>query len=715
MIILKMRASFGKLNDELTLHEGLNLLCMPNEAGKSTWSAFLLAMLYGIDTKEKASSLNNHLPVKERYKPWDGRPMQGMMEVLWNGRRITIERHSQGKIPMGAFKAYDTDSGAPISELNADNCGRMLCGVERSVFERTAFIRQLGLPVSEDHALEKRLNTLVTTGEEGKSASQIAEALHKMKLKINARLSRSKAQIDLNTQQQNALRDLQTDAMSLQAQVDHAQSELARLSELSERIEQAEKAKKHMALAQMEQKLQLQEAQYADLQAQSAALPSPEELQKLRAQFDEASSRLQTAQLEHAFSPEAPKKPQPPSCFIGMDAAQARQKQNADAAQYARLSASKPAKKFPVFLCILGLITGLALIAVQLWLGIALAAANAVLTAVSLSFYLRNSANYQKNLRQADLILGRYGVGSMEQTELLLAEYEAQMCSYEQALAAYEAGANARREHLQSVQNELEEIIKRVQAFAPDCTDASRARQAISAALQIHAELSSQRRSIELQRSQLVSMKQLLGDQTAQAVDTEALRMDAAKIAYEKNAAAQQLSRLQQKLAEQNGKISAGGDLAELHSQAEQYQKELADAEQAAAIITLAENALSRADETLRSRFSPQITAEAGKILAKLTAQKYPNVLLKPDMTLSVREDSGTVTHPAAAMSCGTSDQMYLALRLAMVRRLLENAPILLDDALVNFDDTRTAAAISLLTEEAKERQIILFTCKEIP
>ena len=54
MIIKKMRASFGKLHGELALHEGMNLLCLPNESGKSTWSAFLLAMLYGIDTAERA-------------------------------------------------------------------------------------------------------------------------------------------------------------------------------------------------------------------------------------------------------------------------------------------------------------------------------------------------------------------------------------------------------------------------------------------------------------------------------------------------------------------------------------------------------------------------------------------------------------------------------------------------------------------------------------
>lgn len=69
---------------------------------------------------------------------------------------------------------------------------------------------------------------------------------------------------------------------------------------------------------------------------------------------------------------------------------------------------------------------------------------------------------------------------------------------------------------------------------------------------------------------------------------------------------------------------------------------------------------------------------------------------------------------PAAAMSCGTADQMYLALRLAMVHRLLpEDAPLILDDALVNFDDDRAASAIRLLTAEAEKRQVILFTCRK--
>ena len=69
MKIYKMTATFGKLEHaELTLQPGLNILTAPNEWGKSTWCAFLVAMLYGLDTRAKTTKTT--LADKERYAPW---------------------------------------------------------------------------------------------------------------------------------------------------------------------------------------------------------------------------------------------------------------------------------------------------------------------------------------------------------------------------------------------------------------------------------------------------------------------------------------------------------------------------------------------------------------------------------------------------------------------------------------------------------------------
>ena len=37
--------------------------------------------------------------------------------------------------------------------------------------------------------------------------------------------------------------------------------------------------------------------------------------------------------------------------------------------------------------------------------------------------------------------------------------------------------------------------------------------------------------------------------------------------------------------------------------------------------------------------------------------------------------------------------------------------PLILDDALANYDDQRLAAALDWLLEESRSRQILLFTC----
>ena len=63
--------------------------------------------------------------------------------------------------------------------------------------------------------------------------------------------------------------------------------------------------------------------------------------------------------------------------------------------------------------------------------------------------------------------------------------------------------------------------------------------------------------------------------------------------------------------------------------------------------------------------------------------------------------------------SDGTVDQLYLALRLAVAEELTADAPLILDDALVRFDDTRLQAALEILQQFAENKQVILFTCQK--
>ena len=132
MKILKMRATFGKLQSaELALGEGLNVIEAPNEGGKSTWSAFLRAMLYGINTKER--DRQGYLAEKNRYQPWSGAAMEGSVELLWQGRSVTLRRRPKGSTPFGRFEAVYTGTAELVPGLTRDNAGETLTGVPREV------------------------------------------------------------------------------------------------------------------------------------------------------------------------------------------------------------------------------------------------------------------------------------------------------------------------------------------------------------------------------------------------------------------------------------------------------------------------------------------------------------------------------------------------------------------------------------------------------
>lgn len=110
--------------------------------------------------------------------------------------------------------------------------------------------------------------------------------------------------------------------------------------------------------------------------------------------------------------------------------------------------------------------------------------------------------------------------------------------------------------------------------------------------------------------------------------------------------------------------------------------------------------ALSATNTTLQNRFSPALGARAAEIFAALSGGRYDKVLLSRDFALSA-EPSGDAP-PARSiqlLSQGTADQLYLAVRLAICEMVLpadRKSPLILDDALANFDDDRLAARTGL-------------------
>ena len=273
MNIISMTATFGKLEGAtLTLSPGLNILTAPNECGKSTWAAFLTAMLYGIDTRERDKA--GHLAQKTRYQPWSGAAMAGELRLEWQGQRITLRRFANRSGPFGGFEAVYTATGDPVPFLTAANVGETLTGVSREVFVRCALVGQGDTAVTAAPDLERRIAALATTGEEEVSYSATVRTLKDWRNRRQA--NRSTGLIpQLEGELEQVRRTLEDTAQARHTQA-QARQELAglqvRRQQLERQLEQHQAYRQQALNQRYAQALQ----QQAKAQAQLDALPAPD-------------------------------------------------------------------------------------------------------------------------------------------------------------------------------------------------------------------------------------------------------------------------------------------------------------------------------------------------------------------------------------------------------------------------------------------------------
>ena len=130
----------------------------------------------------------------------------------------------------------------------------------------------------------------------------------------------------------------------------------------------------------------------------------------------------------------------------------------------------------------------------------------------------------------------------------------------------------------------------------------------------------------------------------------------------------------------------------------------------------MALEALESASRQMQERFSPALNRRTGELVHRLTGGRYEQVTLSRELEASALPTGGIVPRRALALSGGTADQIYFALRLAVCQLCLpedDPAPLVLDDALLAFDGQRLEQALDLLLELAGERQILLLTCQD--
>ncbi len=131
-------------------------------------------------------------------------------------------------------------------------------------------------------------------------------------------------------------------------------------------------------------------------------------------------------------------------------------------------------------------------------------------------------------------------------------------------------------------------------------------------------------------------------------------------------------------------------------------------------VATLSSHFLEQARRLFESACQPQVLRRASQYFELLTEGRYPQVMapLEGESFLVINRQGNHA--PPERLSRGTSEQLYLALRFALIREYSQEGrslPLILDDILVNFDQRRARQAVLLLQEMSASHQLLLFTC----
>ncbi len=152
-------------------------------------------------------------------------------------------------------------------------------------------------------------------------------------------------------------------------------------------------------------------------------------------------------------------------------------------------------------------------------------------------------------------------------------------------------------------------------------------------------------------------------------------------------------------------------EIVSLKEENENLKEQLQIIEEKNKCIQMTKELLEKAYEQMKKSVTPKFTQNLSELIQKITDGKYQKVSIHEEKGLIVELENGEYKS-ANLLSVGTIDQLYLSLRLAMLDEISkEKMPIILDEAFAYFDDERLKNSLLFLMEQAKEHQIILFTC----
>ena len=151
--------------------------------------------------------------------------------------------------------------------------------------------------------------------------------------------------------------------------------------------------------------------------------------------------------------------------------------------------------------------------------------------------------------------------------------------------------------------------------------------------------------------------------------------------------------------------------LANVEEELEYSLEEYNELKNNSEIINIAKEYLEKAYKEMKENVTPRFSEELSNTILKISNGKYNNIKVL-DNDIMVEVESGNYVS-VSLLSVGTIDQLYFALRMAILKEITqERLPIFLDESFVFFDKSRLVNTLEYLKDDCNN-QIIIFSCTE--
>lgn len=764
---------FGKLKQLKSVPgSGFNIIYAPNESGKSTLQAFVRAMLYGQRGGRKAK--DGTLPPLKHYRPWNSDSYAGVMEyTLADGRSFRVGRNfEKGTTNLYDGGANQINASFPQDKETGPRFAEVQLALDEVSFERTAFIRQLQCAVDEAgrKSLIEKLSNLNSAGHEDLSLTKAVAALESAVLekvgtgrssvrpldKVNIRMS------ELERKKQELLerneRYLDTalvlhdkkqllTALLCEKEIKAAREEglkKAKLFKLNNEMEELSKA-----LASNEEELKACTLRLRTLEAFSqitdedlsqAALLFHDWDQVEEALNEEAAALEELEQRHEALRSPLDKEEVYKAKTLEVDESLKVHE------SYQVIDQSPVSRKVSPFVYIGGFLTLASIVAFlltgqALFLGITLL--GGLLSGGFLLLGAKKAAATNDptfDSRALNESLSAHGF-------INLAEYLTYKESQLKGRTLLEQNGQKilegkkRKEDLSLRINTLESKVEEISSKWPDAQstdkrnfldeikrgvdDLKRERMYQNGLLERKSKLSD-KLELLLREAGILSgrtfkdpkeLKEIVeGFSPVQSEEQEYLQDSQTKALDELE---NRITGLKLEITALNTRLEQApqeNELALIDEEWGQLQLRKQKLQKIGASLTLASQILKETALSLQRDYVPALNQEMSRFLEKLTRGKYTRVMTNDtfQVQLAAPETDELVT--VDRLSGGTVDQVFLAMRLAMVHLLEKNSeplPLFLDEPFLQYDEDRSRSAFELLKEISEERQIFFFTCRE--